>query len=142
MWHTPVPAAGVAVVGSDGVLCGRRAIEPGRGDWAVPGGHMEAGESPSETAVRELREEVGLDTDPDALRLVGTHSPSVADGKHMVVLDYAVPRRSVEGTPDPGPEVATVEWLQPDVAGDDPDRSFLDHHEELLRTAWTLLGDP
>jgi ADP-ribose pyrophosphatase YjhB (NUDIX family) len=58
VWHTPVPAASVAVAGSDGVLCGREAIAPGWGDRAVPGGRGEADDSPAETALRELRGEV------------------------------------------------------------------------------------
>lgn len=100
---------------------------------------MEVGESPRETPVRELGEEVGLSADPDDLRLLGTHSPSVDDGKHLVVIDYAVPRHSVDGTPAPGPEVAALEWLRPDAACDDPDRPLLAHHDEILRSAWALL---
>lgn len=138
VWHTPVPAATVAVVGADGVLCAKRAIEPNRGDWLVPGGHMEAGESPAETAVRELEEEVGLATDPDALRVVGTHSPSFGGGKHMVVLDYAVAHREVAGTPEPRSEVSAVEWRRPDEADSE---SFYPNHERIVRRAWSLLGE-
>jgi 8-oxo-dGTP pyrophosphatase MutT (NUDIX family) len=39
------------------------------GQWALPGGKMEDGETPAETALRELGEEVGLDLDPD--RVIG-----------------------------------------------------------------------
>ncbi len=139
VWHTPVPGAGVAVVGGEGVLCGRRAIEPGRGNWAVPGGHVEAGEAPAEAAARELAEEVGLAVDPDALRLLGTHAPSLDDGKHMVVVDYAVPAGAVGGTPTPGPEVDAVEWVRPGGVGAE---TFHPNHEGIVRRAWDLLdGD-
>ena len=37
------------------------------GQWALPGGRLEAGETPLDGALRELREEVGLDLGPDAL---------------------------------------------------------------------------
>ena len=40
------------------------------GQWALPGGHMEAGESPEETVLRELEEEVGLTLDID--RVIGS----------------------------------------------------------------------
>jgi 8-oxo-dGTP pyrophosphatase MutT (NUDIX family) len=138
VWHTPVPAATVAVVGDRGVLVTERAIDPGRGEWAVPGGHMEAGETPTESAARELREEAGLRADSDALRVVGTHSPSFDSGKHMVVLDYAVSHREVSGTPEPRAEVSRVEWRRPDEADSE---SFYPNHESIVRAAWNLLGD-
>jgi len=137
VWHTPVPGAGVAVVGGRGVLVTERAIDPGRGEWAVPGGHLEAGETPAEAAARELREEAGLRVDPDALKIVGTHSPSYESGKHMVVLDYAVSADAVEGALDPGPEVASVAWLRPPL----DDREFLASHEGIVRAAWERLGE-
>ena len=37
------------------------------GQWALPGGRLDEGETPEEAALRELREEVGLDLPPDAL---------------------------------------------------------------------------
>lgn len=47
-----------------------RVDEPGRG-WEVPGGHVEAGESPAAAAARELAEETGFVLDPGVLRLFG-----------------------------------------------------------------------
>jgi 8-oxo-dGTP pyrophosphatase MutT (NUDIX family) len=38
-----------------------------RGQWALPGGRMDEGESPEQTALRELSEEVGLDLPQDAV---------------------------------------------------------------------------
>jgi len=39
----------------------RRANTHGAGSWSTPGGHLDIGESPEECAVREVREEVGVD---------------------------------------------------------------------------------
>ncbi|PSQ35424.1 hypothetical protein BRD05_05120 [Halobacteriales archaeon QS_9_70_65] len=100
--RTPIPAAGVTVVGSGGFL------------WSA------------------------CDR-PESRRLDGPRRARggrrVADGEHVVVLDHAVSRRAVGGIPDPGPELAAVEWLRPDGPRDDLDRPLLAHHDEILRTA-------
>lgn len=52
----------VALVEERGrVLLIRRAVEPARGLWALPGGYMDAGEMPVAALRREVREETGLD---------------------------------------------------------------------------------
>lgn len=48
----------------------RRAHDPGSGQWSLPGGRVEPGETDEEAVVRELREETGLDVIPGTL--VGT----------------------------------------------------------------------
>ncbi len=60
------------------VACGqrllwvRRALEPGRGKWAIPGGFLENGETMAEGAARELYEEAGIQLQPDQLQLYMT----------------------------------------------------------------------
>jgi 8-oxo-dGTP pyrophosphatase MutT (NUDIX family) len=41
-------------------LIGRRKYEPAKGQWCLPGGHIEPGETPQQAAIRELREETGI----------------------------------------------------------------------------------
>ena len=58
----------VALIEADQrVLLIRRAVEPARGQWALPGGYMDAGELPVAALQREVSEEVGLDVDIGAL---------------------------------------------------------------------------
>lgn len=54
-------AASVALIDRDRVLLIQRARAPYLGLWTLPGGRLEPGETPEEAAVREVREEVGLD---------------------------------------------------------------------------------
>src|SRR5262245_3203618 len=54
-------AATVVVEHAGGVVLLRRAIEPDRGMWHLPIGHVEFGEHPADAAVREAREETGLE---------------------------------------------------------------------------------
>lgn len=60
-------AAAVVRDADSRVLLVRRANEPARGLWSIPGGHIEVGESPAEAAAREVREETGLDIEVGAL---------------------------------------------------------------------------
>ena len=61
IWYrNPVPAAGVLLVEAGRVLMVKRRWEPRAGAWCLPAGFMEAGETPEQTAVRELQEETGV----------------------------------------------------------------------------------
>jgi len=50
--------------------------------WCLPGGHGEAGESPVETVVRELREETGLRPDTDPLHFATQELPALERVMH------------------------------------------------------------
>jgi 8-oxo-dGTP diphosphatase len=84
---------GVAAVVADGarVLVLRRAGAHGAGTWGLPGGHQEFGESPEETAVREVAEETGLTVAATA-RLGFTDDPMPDVDRHYVTLFLACTR--------------------------------------------------
>jgi 8-oxo-dGTP diphosphatase len=60
-YQNPLPAA-TALVINDGnqLLLGKRAVDPARGMWCLPGGFIEMGETMEQAALRELHEETGL----------------------------------------------------------------------------------
>lgn len=82
-----------------------------------PGGKPEGGESAAECAVREVREELGLELDPGALELVGVHRTDAANeaGRSLIatVFDHPHLTRVTAPRVDPAAEIAEVRWLDP-----------------------------
>lgn len=63
MTDRPVVGCLAVVTRGDKVLLAQRSKPPGIGKWGFPGGHLEMGETVGECAIRELREETGIDAD-------------------------------------------------------------------------------
>ncbi len=59
----PKVSAAVLAEKDGRVLLTKRRMEPAQGSWCMPGGFMEMGETPQETAARECKEETGLDVE-------------------------------------------------------------------------------
>ena len=106
-FNNPIPVAGILVVREGKVLLTRRAIQPRRGYWAFPGGFVERGETIEDAALRETREEVGLEA-----RITGiVGSPySMVEAGHVVIAF----RGEADGMPAAGDEVSEVAWFAPE----------------------------
>ena len=76
---------GVLVVDDNRMLLIKRGKEPGKGLWAVPGGKIRFGESLRGAAIREVREETGLDVEIGDVIWVGE---VMDDERHMVLIDF------------------------------------------------------
>lgn len=59
-WLNPKPCAGVLIEHKGKVLLLRRALEPWKDHWDIPGGFCDGGEHPRDAAVREVKEELGI----------------------------------------------------------------------------------
>jgi 8-oxo-dGTP diphosphatase len=93
---TPVPAVGVVCLRGDSVLLIRRGTPPRLGEWSLPGGRIEPGERAVDAALRELREETGVEAEITGLiDVVDGLFPEA--GRHYVLIDYAA--RWVSGEP-------------------------------------------
>lgn len=106
-YANPLPVA-VAVVplADEGCLVIQRAMAPGVGQWALPGGFVDAGESAVTAVAREVGEEAGLWLDPGAFRLTGESiSP---DGRHLLLwCEHEGPRPALSQA-SPGSESLAV----------------------------------
>jgi 8-oxo-dGTP diphosphatase len=92
-----IRCVGAVVHDADGrLLVIRRANEPGRGRWSLPGGRVEPGESDEQAVARELAEETGLAVSVG--RLVGSVTRPAPGGAVFEIHDYAC--RSAGATPE------------------------------------------
>lgn len=74
----PIAGVGVVVLRDDQVLMIRRGREPRMGQWSIPGGKQELGETWRETAKREIREETGVEI--DVIGIVDVVDAIIRDG--------------------------------------------------------------
>lgn len=85
---TPIPAVGVVCLRGDEVLLIRRGTPPRQGEWSLPGGRIEPGERAVDAALRELREETGVEAEITGLiDVVDGLFPEA--GRHYVLVNYA-----------------------------------------------------
>jgi ADP-ribose pyrophosphatase YjhB (NUDIX family) len=81
----PKIAVGTIIeAGTGSLVLVRRAIEPGYGKWVFPGGYVDRGEALTSAAIREAREECGLDVRLDGLVNIYSYP-----GRAPVIVVYA-----------------------------------------------------
>lgn len=109
----PHVAVGVVVLAQDHVLLIERGKPPRQGQWSIPGGAQHAGEKLPETALREVKEESGLDITLggliDALDYIDTDEEG-RTRHHYTLIDYWA-TASLEQTPVAGEDAAQAKWV-------------------------------
>jgi 8-oxo-dGTP diphosphatase len=109
--ETPKLMVDVVIPSDDGVVLIRRGSEPFEGQWALPGGFVEIGETVEEAAMREAAEETGLAV--EISRLVGVYSDPNRDPRgHNVSVAFLA--QVLSGQMQAASDASEVDVLAPD----------------------------
>ena len=112
------PIVGVGAVVLDGkghVLLVKRAHEPLKGEWSLPGGGVEIGETLEEAVAREILEETGLTVTVGPVVEVLDRVQRAPDGRveyHFVIIDYVC--HAADDRLTSGSDADDVRWVRPD----------------------------
>lgn len=115
----PIVGVGAVVVGPEGVLLVRRGQPPLLGEWSLPGGGVELGETLVNAVAREVFEETGLTVRVGPIIEVLDRLHRDAAGRvefHYVLIDYACVVS--EGTLSAASDAAAARWVPLDELRD------------------------
>jgi 8-oxo-dGTP diphosphatase len=106
------------ILDDDGlVLLTRRNVEPFKGEWVMPGGKIDLGESIVKALQREVMEEVGLQVEVEDIIDVFEHVTPGEDNYHFIILYYLCRPFSCDISHNYD-EVAEARWVsQEELAG-------------------------
>jgi mutator protein MutT len=110
----PVVGIGAVIVQDGKVLLVKRKYPPLAGEWSLPGGGVEVGETLDACVLREMREETGLDVEVGPVIEVFDRITRDADGRvqyHYVLVDYLC--WPVGGELVPASDAADAVWVAP-----------------------------
>jgi 8-oxo-dGTP diphosphatase len=108
----PIIGVGAVIVNQGRALLVRRATEPLKGEWSVPGGALELGEKLHDGLRREILEETGMRVEPQEVLEVFDSIFQDDLGRtqyHYVLIDYLC--SVVGGEASPGSDVSEVRWI-------------------------------
>ena len=103
--------ASIAVFKGDTVLLVERARAPFRGLWSLPGGSIEPGESASEAALRELKEESGTTAKIEGVVEIVELAVTDDDGRPLTWRLAMFYGRYAGGSLQPGSDASDANWV-------------------------------
>jgi len=111
----PVAGVGAVVVRDGRALIIQRGQEPRKGEWSLPGGVVNLGESLADAVRREVKEETGLEVHPGPIIETFDRVHCDPDGRiryHFVIVDFVC--ESSRGDALAGSDAAAVAWAAAD----------------------------
>jgi 8-oxo-dGTP diphosphatase len=108
----PITGVGVVVWHGDRLLLVQRARPPRQGQWSLPGGGQQLGETLTEAARREVKEEAGLEVELGQVIATLDLIERDADGRvryHYVLIDFVAEAASFDLRP--GDDAADARWV-------------------------------
>ncbi|NHJ13024.1 MAG: NUDIX hydrolase [Candidatus Thorarchaeota archaeon] len=109
MYRNPKPTVDVIVWDGTGIILIQRGREPFRGKWALPGGFVDFGEPAEAAAIREVKEETGLNIIPRAI--LGVYSAPERDPRTHTMSTVFIAESTGE-TPTGGDDAAAAKWVR------------------------------
>jgi len=112
--QAPIVGVGIVCFRGDEVLLIRRGKPPREGSWSLPGGRQKLGETVRDCALRELRQETGVEAAIGPLVDVVDSLTRDGDGKvqyHYTLVDFRADWRA--GDPRSGGDAADARWFAP-----------------------------
>ncbi|MHA2315666.1 MAG: NUDIX domain-containing protein [Candidatus Hermodarchaeia archaeon] len=131
-WKSPIVAVDAVIQMEDGsIIFIQRKNPPFQGQWALPGGQVEVGETVEAAIIREVKEETGLKI--KVVRLIGVFSDPQRDPRgHTVSIAFFV--HPIGGVLSAGSDASQAEAFR-----EPPDNLAFDH-ETILQAAGIVMG--
>jgi len=109
----PIVGVGAVIFDGDCVLLVKRGREPLKGQWSLPGGAVDVGETLDQAIAREVKEETGLDVEAGPVVEVVDRIHRDASGRveyHFVIVDYLCRLRG--GALVPASDADAAAWVK------------------------------
>lgn len=127
LYQNPLPTTAALIVNENNeILLVQRAFPPAKGEWSLPGGFMEIGETPEEGIRRELKEETNLDG--EVRELIGVAPSQYGVWGDVVVIGFRVNVKN--GVMKAGDDARAVQYFP---LNDKPDLAFQTHQKLVKR---------
>lgn len=136
--EVPFVGVGSIIIENNRVVLVKRAHPPIQGQWSIPGGVLEVGETVREAAIREAREETGLIVEPGELLGVFDRILRDADERvqyHYVLIDFFC--RRVGGEPLAASDATEVRWFTREEL---PSLSLAEDTLKVIHKGYAKLG--